>query len=74
MGAAPQLNRAAANGLHRTQSAFAKMDSRDIAIVVDPRSKARGSEISSKVVFILKTAVKLVPIMNQLAKLRFIGY
>lgn len=43
-GHAPKLNKAAANGLHRIQSAFAKMDDRDIAIVVGLAQKLAGAK------------------------------
>lgn len=43
-GHTPKLNKAAANGLHRIQSAFAKMDGRDIAIVVGVAQKLAGAK------------------------------
>lgn len=43
-GHTPKLNKAAANGLHRIQSAFAKMDGKDIAIVVGLAQKLAGAK------------------------------
>lgn len=42
-GHTPKLNKAAANGLHRIQSAFVRMAPRDIAIVVGIAKKLAGA-------------------------------